>query len=630
MASSDRKTIRLTTAQAIVKYLQQQYSERDGQSRRFIPGMFGIFGHGNVAGLGQALYEYGAELTYHQPHNEQAMVHTASGFAKANRRLATLACTASIGPGTTNMVTGAATATVNRLPVLLFPSDHYATRRQGVVLQQLEHPVSADVGVTDCLRPVSRFFDRITRPEQLLTALPEALRVLTDPADTGAVTIALPQDVQAHAYDYPASFFDRRHWRVERRPPDRHGIREAVTLLEAARRPVMIAGGGVHYSDAQEELQALAQGCGIPVSETFAGKGAIRDEKALLLGGQGVTGTGAAGNITGQADLVIMVGTRLQDFLTGSQSVFANPEVKFISINVCGHDAYKQGALPIVADAREALRMLAEAAELAGIRPDPVYRQEIAAAKAAWCKQVQEAVDHESDDEAMSQGRLIRALNQAAQAGDTVIGAAGTPPADLLKMWDATGGRNCHIEFGYSCMGYEIPAGIGVRMAQPDGEVYVFIGDGTYLMNPTEIATSVQEDLKITVVISENHGFQSIWQLQDGRAGRDFGNEFRHRDTGTNRLSGEYVALDLAQNAASMGARAWHVQTPDALEEALAEVRDTPRTCVIVAETEPHRYLPGSDVWWDIAPAEVSGDPVTQALRGAYEQERESLQRFYY
>src|SRR5436309_3171441 len=385
---NNKGTIRLTMAQALVKYLQVQFSERDGQTRRLIPALFGIFGHGNVAGVGQAMYEYGEDLPYYQPCNEQSMVHTAIGFAKASQRLSTLACCSSIGPGATNMVTGAATATINRLPVLLLPSDYYATRYQGPVLQQLEHPVSADVSVNDCFRPVSRFFDRISRPEQLLTALPESMRVLTDPAETGAVTLALPQDVQAHAYDYPAHFFEKRVWRIERRLPDPQRIIEAVALLREAKRPMIVAGGGVHYAQAWEELKAFSESLGIPVAETFAGKGAIRNESQLLLGGFAVCGTPCAGKAASQADLIICVGTRLTDFATGSQSAFNHPEVRFININVGGHDAYKQGALPMVADAREALRALVKAAKSAGIKPSPAYLQEVAGLKETWQRQL--------------------------------------------------------------------------------------------------------------------------------------------------------------------------------------------------------------------------------------------------
>ena len=625
-----RETVRLTMAQAVVNYLQAQYSERDGQQRRLIPAIFGIFGHGNVAGLGQAIEEYGQELPFYQPCNEQSMVHTASGFAKANLRLSTLACTSSIGPGATNMVTGAATATVNRLPVLLLPSDYYVTRYQGPVLQQLEHPISADVSVNDCFRPVSRFFDRISRPEQLLTALPEAMRVLLDQADTGAVTIALPQDVQAHAYDYPAFFFDRRVWQVERRRPHPDRIAEAVALLKAAKRPIVIAGGGVIYSDAKAELQTFAETFGIPVGETMGGKGAIAGESAMALGGYGVTGTGSAGQLMSQADLVIAVGTRLTDFSTGSQSVFNNPDVKFININVTGHDAYKQGALPLVADAREALRAFVQEAVAAEIRPDPAYLEEVGVAKMDWQELLSTEVYVEHAGEAMSQLLAINVINQALQPGDTIVAAAGGAPGDLHQLWDTSGNRNCHLEFGFSCMGYEIPAGLGVRMAQSDGEVYVMVGDGTYLMNPTELVTAVQENLKITVIIAENHGYQIIRRLQMGRAGISIGNEFRARDAQTNRLEGDYLSIDFAKNAESMGARAWHVTTPDELRRGLEEARTETRSCAIVMEVEKHRYGPASEIWWDVAPAEVTNREVTQSLRAEYESDRQQLQRVHY
>ena len=628
-ARSSRE-ICLTTAQALVRFLSAQFSERDGRERRLIPAIFGIFGHGNVAGLGQALFEYGQDLPYFQPRNEQSMVHTACGFAKATNRAATLACTSSIGPGATNMLSGAALATINHLPVLLLPSDYYATRHQGPVLQQLEHPVSADVSVNDCFRPVSRFFDRITRPEQLLTALPEAMRVLTDPSETGAATIALPQDVQAHAYSFPEALFEKRIWRIERRLPDPQRIAEAVVMVKRAKRPVIIAGGGVHYSEAWEALQNFSESMGIPVVETFAGKGAIRKDSALLLGGHGVTGNSSAAQCVSQADLVICVGTRLTDFATGSQSCFNNADVRFISLNVTSRDAHKQGALPILADAREGLRALASAGAKAGVKPRASYVEEIAGLKTQWKQQLIQEIYQPAPGEAMSQGQLIGILNDEAKAGDTIIAAAGSPPGDLHKLWDVSGGAACHLEFGYSCMGYEIPAGLGVRMAQPQGEIVVLIGDGTYLMNPTELVTANQEGLKITVVISENHGFQCIRQLQMGRAGHSFGNEFRTRDMKSKRLEGEFVPIDFARNAESMGARAWSANTPEELRQALRQAREEKGACVIVVQTEKYRYLPGSGVWWDVAPAEVSQDPVTQKLRAEYEEGRRKLQRFHY
>lgn len=622
-------TTRLTMAQALVKYLSVQFSERDGKERRLIPAIFGIFGHGNVAGVGQALYEYGQDLPYYQPRNEQSMVHTACGYAKATNRLATLACTSSIGPGATNMVTGAALATINRLPALLLPSDYYATRRQGPVLQQLEHPISADVSVNDCFRPVSSFFDRISRPEQLLTALPEAMRVLTDSAQTGAVTIALPQDVQMEAYDYPTCFFEKRVWSIERRLPLPRLIDAAVALLQQAERPVIIAGGGVHYAEAWDELQAFSESFGIPVVETFAGKGAVRKQSDLLLGGHGITGNPAAAEIVGAADLVMSVGTRLTDFTTGSQSAFSNPQVRFININVCSHDAYKQGALPITADAREALRTLSTAAARAGIKPRTLHLQEVSSAKSEWQKLVRE-VYQPSAGKAMTQGELIGILNEESRSGDTVVAAAGSPPGDLHKLWEVSSGAACHLEFGFSCMGYEIPAGLGVRMSQTQGEVYVLIGDGTYLMNPMELVTAMQESLKITVILSENHGFQCIRQLQMNRMGHSFGNEFRARDASSQTLEGAYLKIDFAKSAESMGARTWQVKGPEELRKALRDARPETRTCFIVAETEKYHYAPGSGVWWDIAAAEVSADSTTQERRAEYEEDRNKRQRFHY
>jgi len=619
------ETVRLTTAQAIVRYLQAQWSERDGDRRRLIPEMWGIFGHGNVIGLGQALEEFGDELTFHQGRNEQSMVHAAAAFAKATRRRQTQACTASIGPGSTNMITAAAGATVNRLPVLLFPGDVYATRHQGPVLQQLELQSAGDVSVNDCFRPVARFFDRITRPEQLLTALPEAMRVLTSPVETGAVVIALPQDVQSHAWPFPERFFEEREWRIERPLPDSQRIDEAAKLIRTSKRPLVIAGGGVLYSEAEGALLELARAAGIPVAETFAGKGAVQVDEWLQLGGVGLEGNPAASSLAKKADLVLCVGTRMTDFATGSNSLFQHAHVRFVSINVAGRDAHKLGSVPVVADAREALTAFARALE--GFQTEDAYREEVSAVRADWLDE-RASLRDPVEGEAMSQAQLILALNEIAQPGDTVIAAAGTPPGDLLKIWDTTSGKHCHLEFGFSCMGYELPAGIGVRMAQPEGEVYVYIGDGTFLLNPGEIVNALQEGLKVTVVISENHGYQSIQRLQLWRHGRMFGNEFRARHNG--RLEGDYIRLDLAKAAEGLGARTWRVETPGALRAALEAARGERNACVIVCETEPHRYLPGSEVWWDVAPPEVSSDPEVRERRREYEKERAELQRFYY
>ena len=629
-ASIHQKTLRLTVAQAVVKYLQVQYSELDGLRQRLIPAAFGIYGHGQVAGLGQALFEYGEDLPFYQTRNEQSMVHTAIAYAKANLRLSTLACSSSIGPGATNMITGAATALINRMPVLLLPADYYVGRHQGPVLQQLEHVISADMSVNDCFRPVSRRFDRISRPEQLLTALPEAMRVLVDPVEAGPATIALPQDVQMHAYDFPQSFFEERTWRIDRRLPSPQRIAEAVELLEKSQRPLIIAGGGVLYSQARQELETFSNEFGIPVGETFAGRGAIQNDSPLLLSGLGVTGTPLAGKVAAEADLVICVGTRLIDFTTGSHSLFQDPNVRFMHINVSGHDAYKLGALPIVADAREGLLALTAAAKKAGLTANSNYVDAVSQARKDWDNQLQTDVYVQHPNELISQQQLIRIINDQAVEGDTIICAAGTPPGDLHQLWDATGGRHCHLEFGNSCMGYEIPAGLGVRMANPEGQVVVFIGDGTYILNPMELITAVQEGRKITLVLSENHGFQSIHRLQRGRTGRSFANEVRTRDPKANKLEGDFIEIDFAKNAESMGARAIKASTEDEIRAALLEAREDTQTCVIVVETEKYRYQPGSDVWWDVEAAEVTNDPVTQELRAAYEEERGKLQRFYY
>jgi 3D-(3,5/4)-trihydroxycyclohexane-1,2-dione acylhydrolase (decyclizing) len=631
--------VRCTVGQAIVRYLQAQHSDYDGQRRRLVPAIFGIFGHGNVAGLGQGLDECGDQLTYLQGHNEQSMVHAAAAFAKATQRAATLACTASIGPGSTNMVTGAAAATINRLPVLLFPSDYYAARAQGPVLQQLEHPQEADVSVNDCFRPVSRFFDRISRPEQLLTALPEAMRILTSPVETGAVTIALPQDVQSHAHDFPEHFFAERTWRISRPPPEPGQVAAAAGVLRESRRPMLIAGGGVRYSRAEQQLVAFAEAAGIPVAETFAGKGSVDQPSWLQLGGLGLQGNTAANAVAREADVVMCVGTRLTDFATASQSLFQDADVRFVSINVNAKDAAKQGALAVTADAREALVALTEWVRANGRITTHEYEATVRRHRRDWEALRSRAIlgqDHPG--EAMTQGQLIGVLNESARPGDTVIAAAGGPPGDLLKIWDASNDRRCHLEFGYSCMGYELPAGVGVRLAQPDGEVVVFIGDGSYLINPAELVTARQEGLKITVVIAENHGFQSIWGVQMARSGRSFGNEFRERAAGRSRLEdkvgsrleGDYVPLDLAATARGFGARAWNVRTPDELAAALAEAREETCPCVIVAEVEPHHYLPDSTAWVDIEPAAVSGFTEVRAVREQYELDKAALQRLHY
>jgi len=599
--------VRLTCAQAIVRFLQFQYSEMDGGEERLVAKAFGIFGHGNVAGFGQALDEYGADLPFFQAKNEQAMVHAAIGYAKAKRRRSTFACTASIGPGSTNMLTGAATATVNRIPVLLFPSDGFASRRPGNVLQQIEHSIEYDVSVNDAFRPLSSFFDRISRPEQVLDSLPEAMRILTDPAATGAVTIALPQDVQGEAFPCPTSFFGKRVWTIRRPAPAAGEIARAAELLASAKRPLVIAGGGVRYSDATAALVAFANRFGIPVSETHAGRGVARGVD-LHLGGQGLNGTRAAARIAETADVVISIGTRLSDFITASRSAFQNPTVKFIGVNVNPRDAYKLSAFPVVADARIALQEMRAALEKLGREPDADYAQEVRGLIDDWNGAYQRAVAEQSGP-LIEQIAAFAAVNEAAGEQDLVIAAAGSAPGEFHRGWNVASAAELFLEFGFSCMGHEIPAAIGARLARPTrGEIYVVIGDGTYLMSPTELVTAAQERLRITVVLIENQGFQCIRDLQEATTGSDnFGNEFRTREGDAVQPNGAYVAVDYAANAASMGCRTFVADTIDCLRQALDEARHCSGPVVIVARVNPRSRSIGSELWWDLGVAEISG-----------------------
>jgi 3D-(3,5/4)-trihydroxycyclohexane-1,2-dione acylhydrolase (decyclizing) len=619
-------TIRLTAAQAVVRHLAAQWSERDGERRRVIPGIFGIFGHGNVCGLGPALEEdAGHELLFHQPKNEQAMVHAAIGYARASNLLSTLACTASIGPGSTNMLTGAASATVNRVPVLLLASDTFANRRQGAVMQALEHPREADLTVNDAFRPLSAFFDRITRPEQLVAALPEAIRVLLDPAETGAVTLSLHQDVQAEAYDFPTELFERRTWRVTRRPPARGELRAALEAIRQSERPLVVAGGGVHYSGAVAELANLSGRFGLPVAETSAGKGAL-PAAALALGGIGVTGTRAANALAREADLVVCAGTRLIDLTTGSQSLFQHPDVRFVSLNAVARDAHKLGALPLVADAKLGLRALADGLGGVGWQAPEAWRERALEARERWEHELHEDLEPR-EGERMSQGQALRTVNQGVGPGDWLVVASGTPHVDVHKLWNSDRGERCLMEVGFSCMGGEIPAALGVRMANPAaGEVYVVIGDGTYLMGSTgELVTARQEGLKLTVVVVENGGYQSIHGLQRGRTGRSFGLEFRQR-SGRGRLDGGTVEVDYAANARSLGCAAYVVSTPGELRDALEAARHETRPVVIVARVEPRRLLLDSECWWDVGVAEVSDRAETRKLAAEHARGR-ALQR---
>ena len=624
------KKEKLTLSQAIVKFLQAQYSEYDGKEQRFIQGIWGIFGHGNVSGLSQALVEYGRNLPYHQPTNEQSMVHASTGFARTMRRKATMACTTSIGPGATNMITGAATATICRIPVLLLPSDYYASRYQGDVLQDIDHLSSADMSVTDTFRVVSRFYDRITRPEQILASLPEAMRIMTSPSETGAVTISLPQDIQAYAFEYPTKFFEKRVWRIERQVPSLDRIKEAIAMLKVANKPYIIAGGGVHYSEAWEELCAFAEEFKIPVGETHAGRGAIRNGSELLMGGTGHLGTPAAARMAEEADLILCVGTRLHDFVTGSNSAFQNPDVKFISINVNSRDAFKLGAIPVMADAKLALCALIKAARENGISANRDWADKANYERLAWEKVKNEKVFVQGDRKKMSQGQLIGIINSEMKKGDTLVAAAGTIPSDLTKLFDVKGEKTVHIEFGNSCMGYDIPAAIGVRLAGTDKEVLVLMGDGNYQMHPMELVTAMQERTKITIILNVNYGYQSIHGHQKNLVGHSLGNEFKVRDASSGLLDkGQFIEIDYVKNAQSVGIRAWLTSTEQQFRRALEAARKETGTCMIVVPTEKYNSPPDSGVWWDVVGSEVTQDPRTAELVKQRELGRHK-QKFYY
>jgi 3D-(3,5/4)-trihydroxycyclohexane-1,2-dione acylhydrolase (decyclizing) len=605
---------RLTVAQAIVSYLQKQHSSRDGKEYRFIEGLFGIFGHGNVAGLGQAL-EQDSGLKYYLCRNEQAMVHTAAAFAKASFRMRTLACTTSIGPGATNMVTGAALATVNRLPVLLLPGDIFARRNVSPVLQQLESGSSQDVSVNDCFKPISRYWDRIQRPEQLLTALPEVMRVLTSPAETGAVTLSLPQDVQTEAFDFPEEFFQKRVWVIPRSRCDQVLLKRAAEWIHGAKKPLIVAGGGVLYSEASAALAKFAEATGIPVCETQAGKGALLYDHPQEVGAVGVTGTPGANILAREADLIIGIGTRYSDFTSASKTAFQNPDVRFININVAEFDAYKHAALPLTGDALATLDELRTA--VAGYAVEESYRTNVVRFRAEWEKEVDRIYGIRKAPP-ISQGEVIGVVNAAIQAGDTMVCAAGSLPGDLHKLWRTNRPGGYHLEYGYSCMGYEIAGGLGVKMANPNGAVYVLVGDGSYLMMAQEIVTSLQEGYKLNIVLLDNHGFSSIGGLSRSCGNEGMGTNYRYRRDG--KYDGDLLRVDFVSNAASLGAWATRARTRDELSSALVEGRKHPRTSVVVVETAYEERVPGYESWWDVAIAEVSEREPVRAAREKYEE----------
>jgi 3D-(3,5/4)-trihydroxycyclohexane-1,2-dione acylhydrolase (decyclizing) len=613
---------RITAAQALVRFLAAQHVERDGVEQRFFEGCFGIFGHGNVAGIGEALYQHPDLLTYYQARNEQAMVHTAVGFARMKNRLATLACTTSIGPGATNLVTGAALATVNRLPVLLLPGDVFASRRPDPVLQQLEVPSRGDVSVNDSLQPVSRYFDRIERPEQLIPAALSALRVLVNQAETGAVTLAFPQDVQAEAYDYPAEFLAYRVWHVTRPEPDAGLVSKAAALIRSAKRPLIVAGGGVIYSEATGALRALAEQTGIPVAETQAGKGSLPYDHPASLGAVGVTGAFAANRIAADADVVIGVGTRWSDFTTASKTSFRNPDVQFVNVNVADFDATKLNGIALVADARVTLERLAAALE--GHQVEPEYRELAARLNREWDEEVTRlySLGH---GPLPAQSEVIGAVNDSARPTDVVVCAAGSMPGDLHKLWRTRDPKGYHVEYGYSCMGYEIAGGLGVKLAAPEREVYVMVGDGSYLMLSSEIVTSIQEGLKLTIVVVDNHGFNSIGSLSRSLGTDGFGTQYRYRQNGSLGLDSDtspapVLPIDLAANAESLGAKVIRCSTVGELRSGLEAAKGEDSTVVLAIEVDRYEGVPGYESWWDVPVSEVSEAEAVKAARAAYEE----------
>ncbi len=610
------KTKRLTMAQAIILFLKNQYAERDGRAQPFFAGVWGIFGHGNVAGIGQALQQ-NPDFRYYLVRNEQAAVHLAAAFAKMNNRLRAFACTSSICPGATNMVTGAAMATINRLPVLLLPGDIFARRNVAPVLQQLEQPYSQDISVNDAFKPVSRYWDRLNRPEQIITALPEALLVLTSPADTCAVPLALPQDVQAQAYDYPAALFDERVWHIPRARPDAAQVRRAVEMVRASKQPLIVAGGGVMYSEANDALQKFAEQCGIPVGETMAGKGALRYDHPLSLGAIGVTGTFAANILAREADLVIGIGTRYSDFTTASKTAFQNPAVRFINLNVAEFDAHKHAGVALTGDARATLEELSAA--VGDYHTSAEYTARAAALNQQWDAEVNRLYNLKHGPP-ISQGQVIGAINEIARPQDVIVNAAGAAPGDLHKLWRARDPKSFHLEYGYSTMGYELAAGIGVKLAAPEREVYVLIGDGSFLMMPQEIVTAIQENVKLNVVLVNNHGFQSIGGLSASLGSGGFGTRYKYRDPVTGQLSGENLPVDFAAIARGLGAHVIEANDLAALQAALADARAQTRTTVIIVETDPEARVPGYESWWDVAVAETSEIASVQAARAAYEE----------
>jgi 3D-(3,5/4)-trihydroxycyclohexane-1,2-dione acylhydrolase (decyclizing) len=613
--------VRLTTAQALVRFMAAQHTERDGVLHRLFEGCFGIFGHGNLTGVGQALSEHTELITYYQARNEQAMVHTAAAFARQRNRLSTLACTTSIGPGATNMLTGAAAATVNRLPVLLLPGDAFASRRPDPVLQQLEVPWRGEMTVNDCFQPVCRYWDRISRPEQLVPAALAAVRVLTNQAETGAVMLSLPQDVQVEAYEYPAEFLARRTWKIDRPIPVARALDEASFLIRGAKRPLIVAGGGVIYSEATTALRELVHRAGIPVAETQAGKGSMLFNEPGALGAIGATGTLAANRIAAGADVVIGIGTRYSDFTTASKTVFQGQGVRFINVNIADADAHKLSGLALVGDARATVEALGE--RLTGWTVEAGYRAECERLRADWDQEVTRLY-HLDHGPLPAQSEVIGAVNELSGPRDVVVCAAGSMPGDLHKLWRTRDAKGYHVEYGYSTMGYEIAGGLGVKLASPDRDVYVMVGDGSYLMMAQEIVTSIQERLKLTVVLVDSEGFASIGALSRSKGGAGFGTRYRYRTGGSlgddsGNREGEALPVDLALNAEGLGAHVIRARNVEELRDALVAARDIDRTVVIHVPVDRYEGVPGYESWWDVPVADVSESGGLDAARQEHE-----------
>ncbi len=617
------ETIRLTVAQATIQFLKNQYVERDGIKNKFFAGCFGIFGHGNVAGIGQALQE-NPDFKYYQTRNEQSMVHTAAAFAKMKNRMATFVCTTSIGPGATNMLTGAAAATINRLPVLIIPGDIFARRNVAPVLQQLESQTSQDISVNDCFKPVSKYWDRINRAEQLITSLPEVMRVLTSPSETGTVTLSIPQDVQAEAFDFPAELFKERVWNIARIRPDKNQLKKAVEEIKSSKKPIIIAGGGTIYSEATKILNNLIDLTGIPIAETFAGKGSIKYDKPENIGAVGVTGTPGAIEMTAESDLIIGIGTRYSDFTTSSKTAFKNPNVKFININVTDFDSHKHLALPLIADAKVTLEELCE--ELKDYKVEESWRSKAVKLNKEWDEKVSEYYTDKKNSP-MTQAEVVGAVNNFINPEDVVLCAAGSLPGDLHKLWRTQNNKGFHLEYGYSTMGYEIAAGLGAKMACPDREIYVMVGDGNYLMNNHEIITSIQEGVKFTIILLNNNGFASIGGLSESLGSKRFGTKYRYRNEESGGIDGDILPVDFLKNAESLGANVLMASSYNILTECLEKAKEAEKTTVIYVETNLEKTVEGYS-WWEVAVSEVSE---MESVRKAYEEykEHKQKQRYY-